>query len=132
DAADVLDSVGRGESEILVEAVTNVVTVEHIGVAAERVEALLDLVGNRGLAGAGESGEPKDARLLPLRLRTRRLVDVERLPADVVRPAQRKLQEAGADRRIGQPVDEDEAAEIAAHPVRLEDHRTAQLQIAYS
>ena len=66
DAADVLDPVGVGEAEVLVEAVADVVAVEQVGVAAERVQPLLDQVGDGRLAGAGQAGEPQHARLLAL------------------------------------------------------------------
>ena len=36
----------------------------------------------------------------PLLTGARRLVDVERLPMDVLRPAQRKMQQSGADRGV--------------------------------
>ena len=85
DAADVLDAVGVGEAEVLVEAVADVVAVEQVGVAAERVQPLLDQVGDGRLAGAGQAGEPEHARLLALERRARGLVDVERLPVDVLR-----------------------------------------------
>ena len=52
DAADVLDPVGVGEAEVAVEAVADVVAVEQVGVAAARVQLLLDEVGDRRLAGA--------------------------------------------------------------------------------
>ena len=38
DAADVLDAVGLGEAEVLVEPVADVVAVEQVGVAAARVQ----------------------------------------------------------------------------------------------
>ena len=69
DAADVLDAVGVGEAEVAVEAVADVVAVEQVGVAAHQVELLLDEVGDGRLAGAGEAGEPQDARLLALERR---------------------------------------------------------------
>ena len=55
DAPDVLDAVGFGEAEVLVQPVAHVVAVEQIGVPAERVQPLLDQVGDRRLAGAGQA-----------------------------------------------------------------------------
>ena len=52
DAADVLDAVGVGEAEVAVEPVAHVVAVEQVGVAAERVQLLLDQVGDGRLARA--------------------------------------------------------------------------------
>ena len=62
DAADVLDAVGVGEAEVLVQPVADVVAVEQVGVTAERVQPLLDQVGDRRLARAGQAGEPQHAR----------------------------------------------------------------------
>jgi hypothetical protein len=44
--ADVLDPVGLGKAEILVEPVTDIVAVEQEGVAVHQVEPLFDRVGN--------------------------------------------------------------------------------------
>ena len=52
DAADVLDPVGIGEAEVAVEPVADVVAVQQVGVAAHRVQPLLDQVGDGRLAGA--------------------------------------------------------------------------------
>ena len=38
DAADVLDAVGLGEAEVLVQPMADVVAVEEVGVAAQRVQ----------------------------------------------------------------------------------------------
>src|SRR6185436_4639326 len=94
DPSDVLDSILFGEAEVLVEAVTNVVPVEKIGMQAAAVELPLDQIGDRGLAGAGEPREPEQARLLTLLRRAGLLVDVRRLPVDVVRPPQGEMQQA--------------------------------------
>ena len=59
DAADVLDAVGIGEAQILVEAVADIVAVEQIGEMALRMELLLDQIGDGRFAGAGEAGEPQ-------------------------------------------------------------------------
>ena len=77
DAADVLDPVGIGEAEVLVEAVADVVAVEQRGVDAARVEPALDEVGDRRLAGARQAGEPQDAGLLVLQGGARLPRDVE-------------------------------------------------------
>ena len=51
DAADVLDAVGIGEAEVLVEAVAYVVAVEQVRVPTELVQLALDDVGDGRLAG---------------------------------------------------------------------------------
>ena len=43
--------------------------------------------------------------LWPLSRERAALVDVDRLPVDVVRAAQREVQQPGADRVVGDPVD---------------------------
>ena len=50
DAADVLDPVGGGEAEILVEAVADVVAVEQGGMNAALVQPRLDQIGDRRFA----------------------------------------------------------------------------------
>ena len=71
DAADVLDAVGVGEAEVVVEAVAHVVAVEQVGVPAERVQLLFDQVGDRRLAGARQAREPQHRGLLALESRAR-------------------------------------------------------------
>src|SRR5450759_2793474 len=60
------------------------------------------------------------------------LVDLDRLPVDVLRTAQRKVQETGGDRVVGQAVDQDEAAGIAIFRVRIEGNRLVEMQVAYA
>ena len=97
-ATDVLDAVSFREAEILVEAVTHVVAVEQVGVPPERVQPLFQQVGNGRLAGARQTRKPDDAGAADLSCpRARTLVDVERLPVDVVGAAQREVQQAGAN-----------------------------------
>src|SRR5207248_1213584 len=125
----VLGPVGIAEAEILREAVAEVVAVEHVRVPPERVQTSLDRVRDRRLAGAGKTGEPDDERLLRLEARPRGAVDLERLPRDVVRAAQGKMEQPGADGVVGDAVDEDEAAGVAVLRVRVEGDRLAQLEV---
>src|SRR5262249_53715600 len=60
-ATDVLEAVGRGETEVLVEPVTDVVAVEKVGVRPAARELDFDQIGNRRFAGSGQAGEPKYA-----------------------------------------------------------------------
>jgi hypothetical protein len=80
-----------------------------------------DEIGDRRLART-DSPEPQQARLLVLHLRPRFTRDVERLPMHVLGPAQREMQHAAANCRIGQLVDQDKPAKRAAVGIRLE-HR---------
>ena len=68
DAADVLHAVGVSEAEVAVEAVANVVAVKQHRVAPERMQFLLDEVGDRRFARAGKPGEPQHGRPLALLL----------------------------------------------------------------
>ncbi|EEF93550.1 hypothetical protein CATMIT_01818, partial [Catenibacterium mitsuokai DSM 15897] len=130
DAADVLDPVGVGETQILVQTVADVVAVEDEGVVAERVQLLVDQVGDGRLARARQAGEPHAARLLPLGLGARGLVDVDRLPVDVLGAAQGEVERAGGDGGVGLAVDQDEAAELAIVAIGLERDRLVQAEVA--
>lgn len=61
DSADVLLSVGKRESEILVESVSDVVTVEDVCGDTLGDKVLLELHGDGGFTGSGETGEPDSA-----------------------------------------------------------------------
>src|SRR5215472_10535749 len=130
-AADVLDAILRGEPQILVETVAHVVAVEEVSMAAERRQLLLDAIRDGRLAGAREPREPQHAGPLPFLPRTQLLVDVERLPVDVLRAAQREVDQAGANRAVADAVDEDEAAQGAIVRVGLEGDRLIELDLAY-
>jgi hypothetical protein len=85
---------GVREAEVAVQPVADVVAVEQIvRVAAERVQPLLDQVGDGGLAGAGQPGEPEHAGRCPFSSRARLAVHVERLPVHVVGAPQREVQQ---------------------------------------
>ncbi|MCY1433675.1 hypothetical protein D9M71_497110 [compost metagenome] len=129
-ASDVLDPVGFGETEILVEAVAHVVTIKQIGMFAQCMQFLLDEVRDRGLAGTRQPCEPEYARLLPLEGGVRLLVNVNRLPVDVLRATQGKVQESGADRIVGQAVNHDETAGIAIFLVGIKCDWLIKAQVA--
>src|SRR5678815_4002269 len=97
----------------------HVVAVEHIRVSAQRKESLFQEVRNSGLAGPRQTGKPQDARLLILLLRVRTLVDVDRLPVNVLRPTQCKVDEAGADRVVREAIDQNEAAGVRVLVIRI-------------
>ena len=58
DAADILDPVGLGEAQILVEPVADIVAVEQKSVSPDRVKLLLDEVGDGRFARPRQAGEP--------------------------------------------------------------------------
>ena len=60
------------------------------------------------------------------------LVDPDVLPVDVVRTAQREVQQAGTDRDVGQLVDDDEAAGVAVVGVRVERDRPVEADVAHA
>ena len=106
DAAYVFDAIGLRESQIRIQAVTNVVAIEQIRVHAESMQALLDEVRDRRLAGSRQPGEPYDAWRVALERRVRTLVDVDVLPADVIRHVH-LLESAIAFRQLSQLSDHD-------------------------
>ena len=65
-AADILDPVGGGETQILVEAEPDIVAVEQEGMPAARVKLGLDEIGDGRFARAAEAGEPEQFRPLLL------------------------------------------------------------------
>ena len=85
DAADVLVAVGGAEAEVAAEAVADVVAVEHARVHALGEQPLLDQVGDRRLARAGESGQPQHARMVPVERGVGALVDLEAMGVQVRR-----------------------------------------------
>ena len=94
------------------------------------MQLALGEVRDRRLARARQARQPDDARMLALGGSSRLLVDVELLPADVVRPAQREMEQPGTDRAEGHPVDEDEAARLPALGVGIEGDRLGELDRA--
>ncbi|HEY0748485.1 MAG TPA: hypothetical protein VGD63_17420 [Steroidobacteraceae bacterium] len=56
-------------------------------------------------------------------------VDIQRLPVNVARAAQREMQHAACDGRIADLVDQNEAAELAALPVSLEHQRLVRREV---
>ena len=94
------------------------------------MQALVDQVGDRGLARPGQAGEPQHLRHLALDPRARGLVHVQVLPVHVVGPAQGEVQGAGGDGVVALPVDQDEAAQRVVLRVGHEGHRLLQAEIA--
>jgi hypothetical protein len=92
------------------------------GVVAGRVQALLDDIGDRRLAGAGEAGEPEDRWPLLLEGRALFLADQQRLPVDVGAAAQPEGDHPGADGMVAEALDDDERAGLPIHRVGVERH----------
>ena len=130
--ANVLDAVGVGEAEILVQPMPDVVAIEDVCMPPERDELLLHQVGDGRLARPGEAGEPEHAGLLTLQPRTALLIHGERLPVNIGSAAQGEVDHPGADGCIGEAVDQDEAAGGAVFTVGVEGECLGQRQVAYS
>ena len=131
DAADVLDPVGLGEAEIVVEAVADIVAVEQIGVPALGQQLLLDQIGDGRLAGAGKPGEPQHARASgPSAAARLALVTSSACQWMLWAPPQREMDHARADRGVGDAVDQDEAAELRHRLIGLEGDRLVERDVA--
>ena len=95
-----------------------------------RVQPLLDDIGDRRFAGAGQAGEPDDRRLLLVQRGTFGLADQERLPMDVGAAAQTESNHAGANSMIGKSVDDDERAGFPVLLVGIESDGNRGRQVA--
>ena len=87
-ATNVLGPVLGGESEVLVQAVADVVTVEDERAHALGVQVPLDGVGDRGLARPGQPGEPQDPAVMAVEALAGGAVDDELVAAHIRRPPQ--------------------------------------------
>ena len=83
DAADVLLAVGGGEAQVLVQAVADVVAVEHVGQVAALDQGVLEGEGDGALARAAQAGEPDGRALLLEQLLAVLAADVAFVPGDV-------------------------------------------------
>ena len=88
------------------------------------------MVGDRGLAGAGESGQPEHAGLLALNGRAQFLVHVDMLRMDIVGAAQSETQHPGTYGVVGEAVDQDEATQIAIPTIGVKRDRPVELELA--
>lgn len=64
DAANVLRAVMIGKSEIAAQTVAHVIAIQHEGAAAQFVQLIFHGMRQRGLARAGQAGEPEDYTLV--------------------------------------------------------------------
>ena len=108
----------------------DVVAVQQVGVVAAGEQALLDQVGDGGLARAGQAGEPQAARRLALDRGARRAVHVERLPLHVGGASQGEVQRTAGHGGKGLPVHQDEGAERRIVGIRLEGNRLVEAEVA--
>ena len=87
---------------------------------------LFDQIGDGGFARTRQAGEPQHHRLLALHGGAGLLVHVQRLPMDIGGAHQREIDHAGADRGVGEAVDQDEAAGVAIVAIGIEGERLGQ------
>ena len=128
-AADVLDAVGIGETEIAIEAVTDVIAVENKGVLAVRLQLLFEKIGDGGFAGTGQSSEPQAAGFLGFEFGAGRRRNGNRLPVDVGGAAQAEPDHTCRCSLIAKPVDQDEGAHLADRLIRVEGNRFVRLDV---
>ena len=120
-----------GEAEILVEAVADVVAVEHQRVDAARVQLRLDEIGDGRFAGAGEAGEPQDRRALMLERGARsRLVTLRSCRWTLVARRRPWVDHARRRRLVGGAVDQDEGAGLAIVGIGIEGDRLRRREVA--
>ena len=86
----------------------DVVAVEQHGVVTRRVQPLLHQIGDRRFAGARKPRQPENRRLLMLERRPLGLADQEGLPREIGAAPQPESHHAGANRVVGEAVDNDE------------------------
>ena len=83
DAADILLTVGRGKTQIPVQAVADIVAVEHIGQLTAFDQGMLEGESDGALAGTAESGEPDGCPILGEQFLPVLALDVPFVPGDV-------------------------------------------------
>src|SRR4051812_10319323 len=92
-----------------------------------RVKLPVDQVRDRRLSRPGKACEPHNARTLSLCRSARFLVELERLPMEVLRAAKREAEKTSPDRVVAQAVDENKSAGMAILYVGIERNRCSQL-----
>ena len=125
-AADILDPIGIGESEIPVEAKADVVAVEQVAVTARVGESALDMVGRGRLAGARQARKPQDAGLLVLLRGAQFPADIDCLAHQIGRPSQAERDHSGGHGAVGEAIDKDETSGFADLAVRIEGDRAVE------
>ena len=128
-AADILHPVGIGEPQVLVQAMADIVAVQQIGVLALGGKLLFHQVGDGGLAGTRQAREPQDGRLLTLHGGAGLFVHVQRLPMHIGGAHQREINHAGADRGVGEAVNQDETAGVAIVAIGVEGQGLGQRKV---
>src|SRR6185437_10459546 len=121
--ANVFHAIDVCEAEIAIEPVADIVAVEQIGVSAFGEERAFDQVRNGGFARSRKTGEPEHDGPLPLLAGARLLADVARLPMDIGRPPEAEIDHSRADGRVGESVDQDEAAGVPVVVIGIECDR---------
>ncbi len=124
DAADVDVAMLFREAKLGRQVLAHHVAVEQRHRAAAHFHQLdHQRVGDGRFARARQAGEPQHRRLLVLHRRMLFAGDVDRLPVHVLRAAQAEVDHARGDGRIGDLVDQDEAAQLATVGIGCEGQR---------
>ena len=112
--ADVFYPVGIGKAQILVQPVAHIVAIQQIGVTVHPCELLFHKIRNGGFARPGQARHPQHHWLLVFHAGMMFAADIGRLPVNILRPAQREMDQPGPHGAVGHLVDQDEPAKVAA------------------
>ena len=121
--ANILDTIHLGESQVPVEPVANVITVQHQRVHTARMQFRFHKVGDSRLAGAGQAREPQHRRFVVHQSTTLGLADSDGLMVNVCCTPQGEIDHSGCDGLVGRPIDQDERASCTVVRVCVERYR---------
>ena len=119
DAPDIFDAILWREAEVAIQAVADVVAIEHINVQAELEEFAFERVGDRAFARAGKAREPDDRAFVTVAQRTFRCGDFAFAPENVLRF---DLRAVGVNAAENDPAARDRAL--------IDEHETTEQRIA--
>ena len=97
-----------------------------------REKSLFQKICNCRLTRAGDASEPQHAGSLALEVRARGLGHIERLPLDIIRTAQRILNQTSTHGLVAEPIDKDEASCLAVLALRIEGNPLVQPQVTHA
>ncbi len=109
---------------------TDIVAIQQIGMFAKGMKFLFHQVGNGRFARSRQPGEPENRRLLPFLGCPRRLVNIDGLPMDIFRPAQRKVDHPGGNSGIAEAVNKDKGAGFTDFGIRIKGDRLVNRDVA--
>src|SRR5262245_15430072 len=83
DAANVLLAVSRGETEVFIKTVADVIAIEHVGQVAILYQGMFQGKGDGALAGTAQASEPEGGSVLPEQLAALLARYVSFVPRDI-------------------------------------------------